>query len=113
VEYLLILQPIPAFWRVKLRSRYNVVQFRFLPWDEVFADPTYALVALVDHLLAVFLSLSPLGSRPFSSESIHVLSLNPDIFRRIRGCLKTCQTSQATDHEMDHRHTDHDLTRLG
>jgi transposase len=31
----------------------------------------------------------------------------------IRGCLKTCQTSQATDHEMDHRHTDHGFTRLG
>jgi hypothetical protein len=30
-----------------------------------------------------------------------------------RGCLKTCQTSQATDHEMEHRHPDHGLTRLG
>jgi hypothetical protein len=31
----------------------------------------------------------------------------------ITGCLKPCQTSQATDHEMDHRHTDHGFTRLG
>jgi hypothetical protein len=31
----------------------------------------------------------------------------------LRGSLKTCQTSQATDHEMDHRHTDHGLTCLG
>jgi transposase len=30
-----------------------------------------------------------------------------------RGCLKTCQTSQATHHEMDHRDTDHGFTRLG
>ena len=31
----------------------------------------------------------------------------------LRGCLKTCQTSQATDHEMDHRHMNHGFTRLG
>jgi hypothetical protein len=31
----------------------------------------------------------------------------------LTGCLKTCQTSQATDHEVDHRHTDHGFTRLG
>jgi type II secretory pathway pseudopilin PulG len=30
----------------------------------------------------------------------------------LRGCLKTCQTSQATHHEMDHRDTDHGFTRL-
>jgi DNA-binding NarL/FixJ family response regulator len=31
----------------------------------------------------------------------------------LRACLKTCQASQATDHEMDHRHTDHRFTGLG
>jgi uncharacterized protein YuzE len=31
----------------------------------------------------------------------------------LRGCLKICQTSQATHHEMDHRDTDHGCTRLG
>jgi hypothetical protein len=29
------------------------------------------------------------------------------------GCLKTCQTSQAPDHEMNHGDTDHGCTRLG
>jgi hypothetical protein len=31
----------------------------------------------------------------------------------LRGCLKTCQTSEATHHEMDHRDTDHRVTRVG
>jgi hypothetical protein len=31
----------------------------------------------------------------------------------LSGCLKICQTSQATDHEMNHRDTDHGFTRLG
>src|SRR5262245_24158033 len=31
----------------------------------------------------------------------------------LRGCLKTCHASQATDHEMDHRDTDHGFTGLG
>jgi hypothetical protein len=31
----------------------------------------------------------------------------------LRACLKTCQTGQATDHEMDHRHTDHGFAALG
>ena len=32
---------------------------------------------------------------------------------RLRGCLKTCQTREAADHEMDHGHSDHGLTGLG
>ena len=31
----------------------------------------------------------------------------------LRGCLKTWETSQATDHEVDHRHADHGFARLG
>jgi hypothetical protein len=39
-------------------------------------------------------------------------SLAPALANFVRGCLKTCQTSQATHHEMDHRDTDHGFTRL-
>jgi len=31
----------------------------------------------------------------------------------LRGCLQTCQTSQATDHEVEHRHADHGFAGLG
>jgi hypothetical protein len=31
----------------------------------------------------------------------------------IRACLRRYDTSQATDHQMDHRHTDHGFTGLG
>jgi hypothetical protein len=37
----------------------------------------------------------------------------PEVPFTLRGCLKTCQTSQATDHEMDHGHTDHGFAGLG
>ena len=33
--------------------------------------------------------------------------------RPLRGCLKTYQTSQPMYHQMNHRHTDHGLARLG
>ena len=47
--------------------------------------------------------------RVFLLEEFILFELHQDL----RGCLKTCQTSQATDHEMDHRHTDHGFTGLG
>jgi len=31
----------------------------------------------------------------------------------LRGCLKTCQTNQATHHDMDHGDTNHGFARLG
>ena len=35
------------------------------------------------------------------------------VHQRLRGCLRTCHTSQAPDHEMNHRDTDHGFTGLG
>ena len=31
----------------------------------------------------------------------------------LRGCLKTCHTSQTAHHQMDHGHADHGFARLG
>jgi hypothetical protein len=40
-------------------------------------------------------------------------SLEHNYHCSIRGCLKTCQASQATHHQMDHGDPDHGGTRLG
>jgi uncharacterized protein YjlB len=70
--------------------------------------------------------LSPLPVAPVNATDILLLPDGLKALKRVAkmvgldlegayltGCLKTCQTSQATDHEMDHRHTDHGFTRLG
>jgi hypothetical protein len=46
--------------------------------------------------------------RPLSGEDAAMSEVDA-----LRGCLKIGQASQATDHEMDHRHADHGFTGLG